>query len=188
MTTFFTADHHYNHANILKYEPRPWKSVDKMNNALIRKHNEVVSPQDTVFHIGDFSLSKNEQYIQGILSKLNGIHHLVLGNHDKLKPFVYEECGFVSIHTSLAIYPDESSKLDLVRLGFDPSVVYLFHDPCKAICAKSNLCLCGHVHSLFSMVNNVYNVGVDVTDNYQPVTLSSIIQKMLLHYERKETK
>ena len=62
-----------------------------MNSAIIDAHNSVVSNEDIVWHIGDFSMLGKDRRdsIGKVLSKLNGAHHLVLGNHDKLDPCIY---------------------------------------------------------------------------------------------------
>lgn len=51
-----------------------------MNEALITNWNNVVKPNDTVFHLGDFAFGGS--YIwNNVLSRLNGNIHLILGNH-----------------------------------------------------------------------------------------------------------
>ena len=42
------------HLNIIRYCERPFKSAEEMNKVIIRKHNERVKPEDTVFFLGDF--------------------------------------------------------------------------------------------------------------------------------------
>ena len=56
-----TSDTHFGHANIIKYCNRPFPDPAIMDKAIIDRHNEVVKPEDTVIHIGDFTLrSKRE--------------------------------------------------------------------------------------------------------------------------------
>ena len=80
--TFFTSDHHFGHANILRYCPttRPYRSVDDMNVDYWAKWNEVVGPDDTVWYLGDFSLKFTQ--IEAWLPQLNGHKKMLLGNHD----------------------------------------------------------------------------------------------------------
>ena len=59
MQVFFTADEHYGHSDIMKICGRPFMNVDKMDNTLIKRHNELVNNEDTVFHIGDFCLKSS---------------------------------------------------------------------------------------------------------------------------------
>jgi calcineurin-like phosphoesterase family protein len=49
-----------------------------MNEALIRNFNEIITPQDTVICLGDFSFKDPAPF----LNRLNGNWALVKGNHD----------------------------------------------------------------------------------------------------------
>lgn len=60
-TVFFTADPHFGHTNIIRYENRPFASAEEMDQELIRRWNETVSPEDTVYLLGDFSFYRKEK-------------------------------------------------------------------------------------------------------------------------------
>ena len=79
---WFTADHHFGHANIIRFCDRPFADVDAMNESLIANWNAVVTPKDTVYHLGDLFLT-NREAAQTIRSRLNGSICLIRGNHDK---------------------------------------------------------------------------------------------------------
>ncbi len=81
-TVHFTSDLHFYHANIIKYSNRPFSSVEDMNESLVENWNKQVRPQDAVYSLGDFGFSGIDNLIE-ILKRLNGTHHMVLGNHDK---------------------------------------------------------------------------------------------------------
>lgn len=81
---FFTSDTHFGHSNIIKYCQRPFNSAEHMDEVLISNWNEVVSPQDIVFHLGDFCFGSDKEWIK-ILQRLNGTKYLILGNHDLKK-------------------------------------------------------------------------------------------------------
>ena len=70
-TVFFTADPHFGHTNIIRYENRPFASAEEMDQELIRRWNETVSPEDTVYLLGDFSFYGKEKSTE-ILSALQG--------------------------------------------------------------------------------------------------------------------
>ena len=82
MSVFFLADTHFGDGNILRYENRPFATVEEMDRELIRRWNEKVGAGDTVFHLGDFS-ARGEEEDRAILSQLAGEKVLVLGNHDR---------------------------------------------------------------------------------------------------------
>jgi len=56
MKIWFTADTHLGHENVIRYNPRPFSSTAEMDEALIENWNQVVQPDDAVYHLGDFTL------------------------------------------------------------------------------------------------------------------------------------
>ena len=87
MATLFTSDHHFSHHNILHYCSRPYLNTYEMNEDFIYRWNEVVDRDDTVYHIGDYTM--NHHNMPKILNRLNGQKHLICGNHDKCFKEVY---------------------------------------------------------------------------------------------------
>ena len=85
MTTFFTSDTHFGHARIIELSDRPFSDVDHMNTEIVRRWNEIVTPDDTVFHLGDVALGPIDQSL-AVVGRLNGFKVLVNGNHDR--PFM----------------------------------------------------------------------------------------------------
>jgi calcineurin-like phosphoesterase family protein len=81
---FFTSDTHFNHVNILKFQPdtRDAKTVEEMNRKMISNWQAQVRPEDHVFHLGDFAFG-NQKDAKSILRQLPGRKHFVWGNHDK---------------------------------------------------------------------------------------------------------
>lgn len=171
MNIFFTSDQHYYHHNMLihrktygggsgDFTQRPFRTTDEMHSVLKKRHNELVAPEDTVYHLGDFAYgpgAKSWQSVRDVLSRLNGNHHLILGNHDHIRPFDYLEAGFISVHTSL-------------NLGD----YVLIHDPAVAGVLTDLNWVHGHTHSLGKRLNhNSYCVCVELTD-YYPVNIRDI--------------
>jgi calcineurin-like phosphoesterase family protein len=78
---YVIADTHFGHKKICQFEPsfRPFSSVEEHDAALVRRWNSVVRSEDTVWHLGDVLFGKDSFEI---LSQLNGIKKLVMGNHD----------------------------------------------------------------------------------------------------------
>lgn len=162
---FLISDEHYYHQNMLLFREhdeklRPFRTTDEMHRHIKRKHNEVVAPGDTVYHLGDFAYgpgAKSWQQVQAVLSGLNGKHHLIMGNHDHVKPFDYVEAGFQSVHTSLVLED-----------------FLLIHDPAIAGVRKDLKIIHGHTHSLGLRLNpNTYCVCVEMHD-YYPVDFNKI--------------
>lgn len=156
---YFTADLHLGHEAIIEYCNRnKFKNVTVMDKKLIQWFNWAVSPDDTVYIIGDLSIKTptHKMALANQIHSMNGEKHLILGNHDMMKPFDYIEMGFTSVHTSLKV-----------------EEFILNHDPSAACIIKNQVWLCGHVHDLFKHQRNVVNVGVDVW-NYAPVSIADV--------------
>ena len=80
MAILFTADTHFSHRRIIQHCNRPFSSTDEMDAVMIERWNALVAPTDTVYHLGDFCWKgKASRY----RNRLNGIIHLIRGNHDK---------------------------------------------------------------------------------------------------------
>ena len=82
MTIFFTADTHFRHKNIIRYDGRPFSSVEEMDEVLIRNWNAIVQTTDSVYHLGDVGIGRPTA-LRAILDRLNGKIFLIRGNHDK---------------------------------------------------------------------------------------------------------
>ena len=80
---YFIADTHFGDERIRRYENRPFDSASAMNQELIRRWNETVSPEDTVYVLGDWG------ELSPIL--LHGKKYLVKGNHDRLDNQTYRD-------------------------------------------------------------------------------------------------
>jgi calcineurin-like phosphoesterase family protein len=90
---WFTADHHWGHANIIRFSHRPYADVEEMNERLIENWNNVVGKNDVVYHLGDIFFCGPEP-AKRILDRLNGRIRLVLGNHDKTAQTPLLRSGF----------------------------------------------------------------------------------------------
>jgi len=85
---FFTSDSHFSHHNIIRYCFRPFKDITEMNETIISNWNRVVRPKDIIFHLGDFMFHQEKntgrqiKETEQMLSRLNGMKYLIVGNHD----------------------------------------------------------------------------------------------------------
>lgn len=83
MATFYTSDQHVGHARICELAGRPFSSVEEMNDAIVERHNAVVSPDDTTYFLGDFAMGPLEESL-ALVGRMNGRLLLVPGNHDRV--------------------------------------------------------------------------------------------------------
>lgn len=166
-----TSDLHFNHINILKYEPesRPFASVEEMNEVLIARWNSVVKPADTVYVLGDLAMGKLEDSRECI-KRLNGKIILIRGNHDtKSRLAMYQELG-IEVHDIYYLpykgrwfimchFPIASEEFIKMVIQDNSEVVNLY----------------GHVHhnAPKGYTNGTYHVGID-TNDLTPVSLQQI--------------
>jgi len=180
---YLTADEHYYHEGIIFPCERPFKTTKQMNKTFIKNHNEIVGPDDETYHIGDFTMLPigDVHMIERILGQLNGIHHLILGNHDRQRPWDLIEAGFASVHTTLA------TEMNYTSINGENGKIkfFLHHDPAWSVVFNPNVQLCGHVHNLFKLCKNVINVGVDVW-NYRPVSIDEIVNRYVQEIQKEK--
>lgn len=159
MKPFFTADTHCGHANIIKYCNRPFKDVFDMDQEIIKRWNSVVSKNDIVYHLGDFSFrGKCADYVD----KLNGRIHLIKGNHDHK----IDKDRFASVR-------------DYMEINVEGVDLVLFHYAMRVWnkMRYGAISLYGHSHGNLPGTHNSLDVGVDCWDFY-PVTLEQIQERL----------
>lgn len=177
MAIHFTSDTHYFHRNVIKYCKRPFLKdpelgyedenldVDGMNAKLISNWNEVVKPDDWVYHLGDFMMGPDAQArTKAIRKQLNGRIVLILGNHDRSRKF-YLDNGFDDVARELSC-------------SLHGTKVFMRHHPPvrpEAWCDDYDIVLCGHVHEQWLHHGKVVNVGVDQW-GFKPVTLDNLLK------------
>lgn len=82
---WFTSDLHLSHTNVISMNNRPFRSVQQMNEEIIKRWNKKIAPNDVVYVLGDVCWGWNSQKIKETFSKMNGIKYLIYGNHDRIK-------------------------------------------------------------------------------------------------------
>lgn len=179
---WFTSDLHFNHHNIIRFCNRPWSNVGDMDEALISNWNSVVKDDDIVFNLGDFAFAPSSKWKE-YLSRLNGRHILILGNHEITR---WPGDKIISLF--------ERVEQQLL-LKIDGRYVYLNHYPYLCFAGAYRdlnngavFNLFGHVHSgpnvegkdkdrLRFLFPYQYDVGIDNND-YHPVSWKQVCGKI----------
>ena len=182
MSVFVTADHHFGHANIIKYCKRPFLSAGEMDHAMIAAWNLMVSPDDTVYHLGDFTLTDS---LSPWIHALNFARlYIVPGGHDYrwLAKFDQSLGNRVQILSPLVTLEFPSGEKH-------PKVVVLCHYPMLSWDRSHYGSLHIHGHSHGTIANSHsgdtqlppgkkqgrrMDVGVDCWD-FMPVALDGLI-------------
>lgn len=79
---FATSDWHLGHAKSIVFDKRPFRDLDHMHQSLINNYNKTVPTNGICYFLGDMGMLGPEA-MRAIISQLNGLKVLVLGNHDK---------------------------------------------------------------------------------------------------------
>lgn len=168
---YYISDLHFGHKNILKFENRPYETVEEMDKAYIEIWNKKVGRGDEVYILGDLSFYKGKETAK-ILKQLNGMKFLIRGNHDHL------------------FLDDPEFDQSLFRWVKDTTMVTdgnnriaLFHYPIQVWNEQHHgaFHFYGHVHSnsgtmhpMKYKIPNSFNVGIDVLG--EPMTKEEILR------------
>lgn len=168
---YFISDTHFNHDREFVYGPRGFKSIEEMNEALIKNWNETVTDADDIYVLGDFFLGTDERFIRDTIMKLKGYIHLIFGNHDTPKKIqMYSEDPLVFCEGyALKI---KYKKREFYLSHYPTLTAGLEQDPNRAV-----INLFGHTHSKDKFYEDrpyMYNVAADAHDN-RPVSIEQVI-------------
>ena len=105
---WFTSDHHFGHANIIRFSKRPFPNVEAMNEAFIANWNSVVGAHDVVYHLGDIFLMSNGE-ARKIRERLHGRICLIRGNHDKTAETLKSGFEWIKDLFELKVEDDEAT-------------------------------------------------------------------------------
>lgn len=166
---FFTSDLHLGHANILRYDNRPFSCIQEHDEMLISRWNEAVGQKDEVRLLGDVSWHGPKK-TAALLARLNGRIHLVLGNHDKVltRPEVRERFESISMLDGITVRVD-NKKQYIVLCHYAMRVWNRSH--------HGSWHLYGHSHCGLEPHGMSFDVGICCHD-YRPLSLDEVARKM----------
>lgn len=193
-TTWLISDTHFYHEPIIGFTSRPFYDIREMNDILLSNWNNVISPKDTVYFLGDLALGRERdppkrakpELTHMWQERLNGKKIFINGNHD---PLVfgeywkdigeYEGIRFLLIHRPTGAEDDwpeaQKRELDSLMANSDRENVWIIH---------------GHTHNSdlvnYPFINykkRTVNVSIELI-RYKPIELAKIIG--LIQQEKKE--
>lgn len=163
---YFSSDYHLGHKNIIKYDNRPFKDINHMDESIITNHNEIVSKNDDFYFLGDFSFNdlKTEEY----LKRLNGNKFFIKGNHDR--------------RDTIKLYQKYGTYLgELTQIRVNGQDIILCHYAMKVWnkCHRGSWQLYGHSHgSLPDDKNSLsFDCGTNC-HNYYPLEFNDVLKIM----------
>lgn len=161
---FITSDLHFGHRDIVGKDSfcstrSHFETVEEMNDYLIKIHNSTVSNEDTLYHLGDFSIHLTNQDIFSLLCKMNGQIQFFKGNHDSQRILKFLEKNNFKLEDGRDKFFTYEVGTRLKRNGV---VYYLSHFPMNVGRKSRNLrSICGHIHEEFADGPNIINIGID---------------------------
>jgi len=172
---------------------------------LVEKWNNVVGPEDTVLHMGDFAFRD----IEGWTKKLNGNKILLRGNHDLKNARTYIDAGWKDVIENIKIVVGENT------FDLSPAVGKYWNGLFTAINTPEGgksvlfshypifnnnewdvkkygkitdlleeiyedisceLNIAGHTHTKMSVFPDAINVSIEHCTNLSPITLSTLLE------------
>lgn len=163
---FYTADPHFDSETIIAQTGRPFSSVQEMDEELIRRWNDVVAQEDTVYVLGDVG-SHCAPLPEECLSRLRGHKHLIRGNHDMV---LSDQSSLLRHFETVTDY------LEITDGGYR---ITMCHFP--MVYNQCGYMIHGHIHNVkkeifqvLTQLPRVLNAGVDL-NGFAPVTLDGLI-------------
>ncbi len=157
--TWIIADTHFFHANIGRYCNRPedWQAQ------IIQNWNQLVQPDDIVFHLGDLALARKAD-IKALVDQLLGQIFMLRGNHDRFSRSFYQSLG-------ITLVPE---PYEMLYMGGQKLIIS--HRPILPL-APNVINLHGHIHNnpAPELGFRHVNMSVEVRE-YRPWRLSNVLQ------------
>lgn len=162
--TFFIADSHFSHTSVMHKAQRPFESVEEMDEFLITCWNKIVRKNSHVWHLGDFGFGTVEHQ-RRIFDRLNGVKHLLVGNHDK-SSVARADFGWASV-----------DQIRVLKAG-DLKIVCC-HYPMREWpdYFRNTVHFHGHTHNNIPSSRRSFDVGMD-NAGYTPQTLAQLQLRM----------
>ena len=188
---YFTSDTHFRHNQSFIYESRGYKDRYEHDDALIAKINEVVRPEDTLIHLGDFCLNITPPEFNEILARINCQNiAYIWGNHNSCIRKHYEDAVATEYGKDIEVYPYAVGKI--TYLGYygevivNGQMIVIHHYPHQIWnqMQKGAWQLSGHSHytnpttQLDSTDNKILDVGWD--GHGKPLSFPEI-QKIMMN-------
>lgn len=140
-------------------------SIEQMNELMYMNWCETVSPEDIIFHLGDWVIGHPNKYAtaQILYDSLPGIKKFLLGNHDT----------YLNEYTTINAYDGP------ISLKYKDKTILLCHEPIYDF--DEDIELCGHIHNdkeaNDKLKSNMFNCSVEMI-GFKPILIDDIFIKL----------
>lgn len=112
-TIYITSDLHIGHENVIKYDNRPFNSVEEMNTFIIQELKTKLKPEDILIDLGDMFWDMNWIDCKKILDEIPCEKvYKTPGNHDRDGLYFGEQAKLYDCFTQLSDIIDIRFKLN----------------------------------------------------------------------------
>lgn len=180
---YFISDLHLFHKNVINFDNRPFKSVQDMNDSLVKNWNDKITDDAIIFYMGDLSFQSFNK-TKEVISELKGKKYFIIGNHDNYSD-IKKMDKFIDIYDYVDLYVKDETPID--NLGTQ-QLLCLSHYAILQWNRKhhNSFHLHGHSHQQLSK-NPDYDwyykgLVLDVSCNginYTPISYNEVKQLML---------
>lgn len=103
---YYVSDLHLFHENAIRFDQRPFGSVQQMHDTILKNWNDRVMNGDYVYILGDVSMRGKNKDLIAFVARLKGRKVLIRGNHDDVSDYRYQQlfveiCDYKEIHDSV---------------------------------------------------------------------------------------
>ncbi|CAM9135895.1 metallophosphoesterase [Mycoplasma marinum] len=167
---FVTSDTHFGDKRLINFTRTNFKTVEEMDQYIIKQWNSVVKKDDIVIHLGDVIGNKNGDNDSDLktrwmqVKKLNGKKIIVTGNYDReFNKNLFYEAGFTDIGS-------DKFQIDNIIFSHEP-IVELINDFIN---------IHGHIHNgtlcdLIQTSNRHFN-AIGELHNYKPIKIKELLK------------
>lgn len=179
----FTGDLHFGHENVIAFDNRPFKTVEEMDEELIRRWNNKVDKGDLTYVLGDMIWKARNDDAPSIINRLNGQIILIKGNHDRFLHNAKAKAALAGIkdYDDICVtLKDGTQKRVILDHFFKPmynghrhQAIHLHAHSHFTDEADFEVDFAAYLNSI-GCRNEIYNVGC-MYWNYEPVSLDEIL-------------
>lgn len=171
MENYFSGDWHLGHANIIRFDGRPFSNVEEMNETIMKNVMTQLQKGDNLYYVGDFALCRDLRQVEGWMSTLHSSGanlYFIKGNHDKKDT--------IKLYQKYGVYLGEQKKIEV-----EGQEIVLNHYAMR-VWDKSHhgtWHLYGHSHH--SLKEDMNSLSFDIGINgwgYKLITMEQVEKKM----------
>lgn len=177
----FSSDFHIYHKNVLNYCPETRAAANGdilvMNQLILDGINKKVKSSDTLYILGDVSITSNPNHIKEFFDNVKcRDRHLILGNHDNI---FLKHKELQNLFVTVSNYKE---------IKYNHQLICMMHFPIESWNGKhrNSLMFHGHMHSMngkspnpdrkMSYHKNRMDVGIDSRMDFSPWSIDEILE------------